>query len=832
MSNKIKTKLTTIDKKLDELKKNILKGKREIAYAIKFNGIETVNPYDDSSNIYDTFKRYAELIRRLKSANSMTLEFRISGNTDYQRSIVLPLYFGSTYAPSSIDNIAQEIINNDKTEIKKTYNVLSKKIEKEIPFVKDKYNNDCIDGDYIITNDDIQNYLSREQQEELFNIINNPTMFSIVEKQEKLENPDANYNYTVDWGDGTQECQYTHGASYEENKLAMWHTYTSNGVYDVTINGNFRRIYSSLTYDSPLVVSGEYVKDKDGSTIYKGRNYAMYNSLIEVVAWGNTLLNNVSYGFCNCRKLVKIPMYDTTNSFEDVTDFSYMFFQCQSLTEIPFNRNTNKGLFSGCAKALNFTGTFQYCTGMKGEIPIKLIDGCKNVKTVSGMFAYSNFSGNIPNGLLKGLTSLTDASEMFAKCKLTGEISPDLFKDCPNITNICRLFYGCTNVTGTISRDFIGGLSKLTEMRQAFYNCRGITKITNDAFYNIKSDGINCRDAFKGCGITEIPTGLLESLTGKNLLLERMFDSCTSLTSISQTALESLKVSNARGMFGGCTSLTSKCPNSNSDWNKYETIKKWYGVFANTNLSDINNVPIELGGDGQRRFSDGKVGMILLQDKKTYVEIKDYTYNENNKPIGIVYADEYLDSTKLIPTLKNSEGNVVNKSDKNVIHKIFITTFNDITKPWISEQKFCEDVTTITDTSDVNVSYNLFKYSRDTDNTQIRSNTRYNGEAYSYALRKFIFEKGYADNIIKDSYTSYVVIENLQQQNLDVNKIYYMANINDKNLYEAYIVKNGVLEKNSNFNIYLNKIESSRYPAITHCNTYNNGVLKRRMLFI
>ena len=279
----------------------------------------------------------------------------------------------------------------------------------------------------------------------------------------------------------------------------------------------------------------------------------MYNSLIEVVAWGNTLLNNVRCGFCNCRKLVKIPMYDTTNSFEDVTDFSYMFFQCQSLTEIPFNRNTNKGLFSGCAKALNFTGTFQYCTGMKGEIPIKLIDGCKNVKTVSGMFAYSNFSGNIPNGLLKGLTSLTDASEMFAKCKLTGEISPDLFKDCPNITNIYRLFYGCTNVTGTISRDFIGGLSKLTEIRQAFYNCRGITKITNDAFYNIKSDGINCRDAFKGCGITEIPTGLLESLTGKNLLLERMFDSCTSLTSISQTALESLKVSNARGMFGGCT---------------------------------------------------------------------------------------------------------------------------------------------------------------------------------------------------------------------------------------------------------------------------------------
>ena len=91
-------------------------------------------------------------------------------------------------------------------------------------------------------------------------------------------------------------------------------------------------------------------------------------------------------------------------------------------------------------------------------------------------------------------------------------------------------------------------------MRQAFYNCKGITGFASDAFYNIKSDNINCRDAFYGSGITEIPSGLLEAMTGKNLMMERMFGNCTSLTSIPATCLANLKVANARGIFGGCLS--------------------------------------------------------------------------------------------------------------------------------------------------------------------------------------------------------------------------------------------------------------------------------------
>ena len=135
----------------------------------------------------------------------------------------------------------------------------------------------------------------------------------------------------------------------------------------------------------------------------------------------------------------------------------------------------------------------------------------------------TKMQGSIPTGMFAGMTSLQNASQVFeSNAQMNGTLSADLFADCPNITSIYRLFYGCTQITGTLDREFIGGLSHLTDMRQAFYNCKGITGFASDAFYNIKSDNINCRDAFYGSGITEIPSGLLEALTGKNLMMERM----------------------------------------------------------------------------------------------------------------------------------------------------------------------------------------------------------------------------------------------------------------------------------------------------------------------
>ena len=752
MSNILKTKLEAVYNELQGAKTNIGTSKKSIADALRFNGITNVSDTE-------TFERYAELIRRLKSANAMVLEFQIpeSATTTYKRTIVLPMQFGlAGNNGASLNTIAKELIAMDP-DTSDLYPDEEQETEQEEDYsehlIEDVYGNIVMDGNFTIPMRDINEYLSEEEAAEFltaaenlgYNVTENGISTMAGNEDGGFEpSTTATYSYTVDWGDGTPECIFDEKKTYADNKSAIWHTYSGAGVYDVTINGTYKRIYTQGDEQPNLVENGEYVDDSDGTHIVANNNYAMRNHLIAVIAWGNTLLSNMNSAFRKCEKLVDIPMYDTTNSFVDVTDFSYVFYRCYALKSLPFNANTNKGLFSGCEKATTFAYAFGDCTGLTEPIPVKIIDGCPNVTNVQRMFGgCTKMTGSIPVGMFAGMTNLQNASQVFENnTQMDGELSEDLFADCPNITTIYRLFYGCTKITGTLTRNFIGGLSKLTEMRQAFYNCKGIIGCSSDAFYNLKANNINCRDAFYGSGIKSIPSGLLEAMTGKNLTMERMFGNCVSLTSIPSTCLANLKVANARGMFGGCTKLTSACPEKNTDWDTYEGIQRWYGIFAKTALSDIDTVALELGGDGNRKFSDGKVGAIVLKDY-TFVDPKNYVYRSSNVPMGVVYADTYINSGTSVSTIANGAGNVVASNGANAVHKIFATVLNDTNKPWTNQQNNAEDITTITNTSNVEVAYNKFTWNND-GTSATRNATRYNGEAYTKAINDWRVDKGMA----------------------------------------------------------------------------------------
>ena len=780
MSNVIKTKLEAVYQELEGAKANIASSKEDIANALRFNGITNVSDTE-------TFARYAELIRRLKSANAMVLEFQIpEATTTYKRTVVLPMQFGvAGNNGATLNTIAKELIAMDPATTDLNPDDTAEPVDNEPDYsehlIQDVYGNTIMDGNFTIPMNDIDNYLSEEEAAEFiaaaenlgYSVTENGISTMAVGDDGRFEpSTTATYSYTVDWGDGTPECIFDETKSYADNKAAIWHTYARAGVYDVTINGTYKRIYTQGRDASRFVEDGEYVNDSDGSAIYNNNNCAMRNYLIAVIAWGNTLLNNMNSAFDGCTALVDIPMYDTTNSFIDVTDFTNVFRQCTSLTSLPFNANTNKGLFSGCEKATTFAYAFYGCNKLTDPIPDKIIDGCPNVTSVAGMFQGCNqMTGSIPTGMLAGLTALTNASEIFSNCtQMDGVLSTDLFADCPNITTIYRLFYGCTKITGTFEREFIGGLSKLTDMRQAFYNCKGITGFASDAFYNIKSDSINCRDAFYGSGITEIPSGLLEAMTGKNLMMERMFGNCTNLTSIPATCLANLKVANARGMFGGCTKLASACPEANQDWNTYEGMQRWYGAFAKTVLSDISTVCLELGGDGNRKYPQGKVGAIVLQNK-TMVDPKDYTYDAGNVPIGIVYTDTYINPTVSTPTIANGAGNVVASDAGGAVHKIYATVLNDVTKAWTNGQVNAEDITTITNTSNVEVGYNKFTWDEE-GATATRNTTRYNGEAYTKAINDWRVHKSMAtyteeSGYLKTSTDKYDAIDYVNMYDID-----------------------------------------------------------------
>ena len=743
MSNIIRNKLVEVYNELTGVTNSISALKTDIADALRYNGVTNVGNDED-------FSRYVELIRRLRNPNSMVLEFSIpeSATTEYKRTIVLPMYFGvGGNNGGSLNAIALDLVHWADRSGTTTHDLMEEddSLEELIEehTIRDVYGNLILDGNFTIPMD--YNGESAPQEE------NTPSLFSdSIDTRAAGEDgtfepsTSATYSYTVDWGDGSETYIYDETKTFEENKPAIYHTYANNGVYDVTISGTFKKLYTQGRDQQNFVLNNQYVTDVDGTIVRSNTNYGVRSHLIEVIAWGNTLLTDMEDAFCQCTALHTIPMYDTTNSFADVTSFRYAFRGCTALTELPFNANTNRGLFSGCEKATSFQGTFRDCSGLREPIPAKLIDGCINVTNVAEMFAYDrNMQGGIPLEMFSGLSSLQDASEVFAdNVGMNGTISSVLFRDCPNLTSIYRAFYNCTGLTGVIDDEFISGKSRLNNMRQAFYNCRGITAITANAFSGITSDNIDARQAFHNCGFTEIPQGLMLAFTGKNLWFERMFDSCTALTSIASDAVASLKVANARGIFSNCTHVTTTCPTENEDWKTYEGMKRWYGAFAKTTLSDINSICLELGGNGDRKFPEGNVGAIVLEDE-TLVDPKDYVYSASNRPMGIVYADVYLNPDASVSTIANNAGNVVSGGTAGGVHKLFACTFNDTTRQWISAENLAEDIPTITNTSTVAVGYNLYNWDNDRI-TATLSATRYNGEAYTKAINEWRVSKGMA----------------------------------------------------------------------------------------
>ena len=229
--------MPTLKEKLEITEQQILDGKRALSYALQYAGVSAVVPNDDVPDEYETFQSYADKIRRLQLANSLIFEFTIpEGNlTKYKRTVILPIS-GLNY-----DTLAQTIINSD-TEYQ---GISTLELEPEpvvdTHIIKDNWNNDINDGNYQITMDELMEYLPEDEAMEMANAMEAlgvPVAATSSDSEVMpLADTDANYSYTVEWGDGTS-AEYTSTASTE----AIYHTYDQPGTYDVSINGNFRII--------------------------------------------------------------------------------------------------------------------------------------------------------------------------------------------------------------------------------------------------------------------------------------------------------------------------------------------------------------------------------------------------------------------------------------------------------------------------------------------------------------------------------------------------------------------------------------------------------------
>ena len=199
-------------------------------------------------------------------------------------------------------------------------------------------------------------------------------MYSVYsEDNQKTEVKTANYNFSVDWGDGTVIEGVTNDNIVEKGA----HTYNQEGNYQVKITGIFEAI-SDIQHD--------------GSSMEGNFNF------VEVIQWGETRVKSI-----DLNSFIEKIANPSNNSFENLENINFSgsdlqdipaglfinspkltslrntFSGCQNLLEIP------KGLFDNCQNVTNFDCTFMNCRSLE-NMPSDLFDKCTSVKSFIGTF--------------------------------------------------------------------------------------------------------------------------------------------------------------------------------------------------------------------------------------------------------------------------------------------------------------------------------------------------------------------------------------------------------------------------------------------------------------
>ncbi|BAV95107.1 BspA family leucine-rich repeat surface protein [Ichthyobacterium seriolicida] len=217
------------------------------------------------------------------------------------------------------------------------------------------------------------------------------------------------YDFTVDWGDGSEKQKVTShtGAS---------HTYTTAGKYTITITGkiegfNFGKVFNCIR-------TNPYSFDKSSGD-YPSPGCSDTDKIIDISSWGDLkLLNSIEYtkdrkskyygSFEECSKLVTLPMevpnlegvtniarmFSGAKAFNGnigswnvskVTNMAYMFHKAEA-----FNQNISSWTVS---KVTNMESMFENATSFDQNIGIWNVS---NVTNMVSMFKVAkSFNGNI-----------------------------------------------------------------------------------------------------------------------------------------------------------------------------------------------------------------------------------------------------------------------------------------------------------------------------------------------------------------------------------------------------------------------------------------------------
>lgn len=203
--------------------------------------------------------------------------------------------------------------------------------------------------------------------------------------------PDETYDFTIDWGDGSDEEQIT-----EQNPV---HEYAQSGTYTVYIKGQFPALFMNNSIYAP--------------------------NLTSVERWGANVWKSFQRAFYGCSEMIYNAM-DTPNLI-NVTDLSYMFAYAAK-----FNGDIGNWDISNIT---NMEYMFLQAAAFDGNIG-DWAEKTSNVENMRSMFAYADvFNQDISTW------DVSKVQNMFGMFLLTQDFNQDLSEwNTASLTNITGMF--------------------------------------------------------------------------------------------------------------------------------------------------------------------------------------------------------------------------------------------------------------------------------------------------------------------------------------------------------------------------------------------------------
>jgi surface protein len=263
----------------------------------------------------------------------------------------------------------------------------------------------------------------------------------------------SDQNYTVDWGDDSQDTDVTGNTT---------HTYASAGSYVVVITGDFKNIKFTSDSDSEKLLSVEQWGDIQWSTMSSAFRYSTNLVLNATDAPDLSQVTDMSYMFEEATK------FNGDISLWDVSSVTTM----KSMFEGATNFNGDISLWD-VSSVTNMSYMFEEATNFNGDISLWDVS---SVTSMYGMFSSATrFNQDIGNWTV---SSVTDMYNMFLNARNFNQDIGDW--DVSSVTSMTNMFYGVRNFNSDISG---WNVSSVTSMGAMF---AGVTMSTDsyDALLN------------------------------------------------------------------------------------------------------------------------------------------------------------------------------------------------------------------------------------------------------------------------------------------------------------------------------------------------------------